>query len=114
MNQFESLKFADGEDIFAIGALAEHLYFIENGSVELINAQGHAFASAMKGQSFGEAAILQGGVRSAGARAKGAVDCRRISAEKASELLLTYSPLLVVILESLLLQQSMQNALRNP
>lgn len=94
--------------------MAEHLYFIETGTVQLINTQGKAFASAQKGQSFGEAAILQGGVRSAGARAQGVVACRRISAAKASELLLTYSPLLIVILESLLLQQSMHNALRNP
>jgi len=114
MIDFESLSYSDGEDIFSIGALAEHLYFIESGSVEMINAQGQAFASAIKGQSFGEAAILQGGVRSAGARAKGSVICRRISAAKASEMLSTYSPLLVLILESLLLQQSMQNALRHP
>jgi len=114
MVDFESLSYSDGEDIFFIGALAEHLYFIENGSVEMINAQGHAFAFATKGESFGEAAILQGGVRSAGARAKGSVTCKRISAAKASEVLLTYSPLLVLILESLLLQQSMKNALRHP
>ena len=114
MIDFESISYLDAEEIFAIGELAEHLYFIESGSVEMINAQGNVFASAKKGQSFGEAAILQGGVRSAGARAKGAVCCRRISAALASELLLTYSPMLVVILESLLLQQSMQNTLRNP
>jgi len=57
---------------------------------------------------------LQGGVRSAGARANGEVECRRISAAEASELLLIHSPLLIVILEALLLQQSMQNTLRNP
>lgn len=114
MNDFESESYSDGELIFSIGDLAENLYFIEKGSVELINAQGIAFASATEGQSFGEAAILQGGVRSAGARARGSVDCRRISAADASELLLSHSPLLVVILEALLLQQSMKNALRHP
>ena len=114
MNDFELHNYSDGESIFAVGDLAEHLYFIEKGTVELINAQGTAFACATEGQSFGEAAILQGGVRSAGARAKGSVDCRRISASNASELLISHSPLLVVILEALLLQQSMQNALRNP
>ena len=72
------------------------------------------FASVSAGQSFGEAAILQGGVRSAGARANGEVQCRRITAAEASELLLSHSPLLIVILEALLLQQSMHNALRNP
>ena len=114
MGDFESQNYSDGQAIFAIGDLAEHLYFIEKGTVELINVQGNAFAAAGEGQSFGEAAILQGGVRAAGARARGPVDCRRISASDASELLLSHSPLLVVILEALLLQQSMQNALRNP
>jgi len=114
MNDFESQSYSDGELIFSIGDLAENLYFIKKGSVELINAQGIAFATASEGQSFGEAAILQGGVRSAGARARGSVDCRRISAADASKLLLSHSPLLVVILEALLLQQSMKNALRHP
>jgi len=114
MDDFESQSYSDGEAIFAIGDLAEHLYFIEKGTVELINVQGNVFASATEGQSFGEAAILQGGVRAAGARAQGSVECRRISASGASQLLLSHSPLFVVILEALLLQQSMQNALRNP
>ena len=113
MSEFKSHVYADGEAIFSIGDSAEHLYFIEKGKVDLINAQGNVYASAFAGQSFGEAAILQGGVRSASARANGEVDCRRITAENASELLLSHSPLLVVILEALLLQQSMHNTLRN-
>lgn len=114
MSEFDSQTYTDGATIFSIGDLAEHLYVIEKGTVDLINAQAKVFASAYADQSFGEAAILQGGVRSAGARANGNVDCRRISAAEASELLLIHSPLLIVILEALLLQQSMQNTLRNP
>jgi len=113
MSEFKSQAYADDERIFSIGDLAEHLYFIENGRVDLLNAQGNVFASAFAGQSFGEAAILEGGVRSASARANGIVDCRLISAADASTLLLTHSPLLLVILEALLLQQSMHNTLRN-
>ena len=114
MSEFESKTYVDGEAIFSIGDLAEHLYFIGKGKVDLINAEGNVYASASTGQSFGEAAILQGAIRSAGARANGEVDLRRITAANASELLLSHSPLLVVILEALLLQQSMQNKLRNP
>lgn len=113
MSAFESQTYADGETIFSIGDLAEHLYVIEKGTVDLINAQAKVFASVCADQSFGEAAILQGGVRAAGARARGDVDCRRISAAEASDLLLIHSPLLIVILEALLLQQSMQNTLRH-
>ena len=114
MSEFDSQTYADGEIIFSIGDLAEHLYVIEKGTVDLINDDANVFASAYANQSFGEAAILPGGVRSAGARANGDVDCRRISAAEASELLLSQSPLLIVILEALLLQQSMNNALRHP
>ena len=114
MSEFETQTYADGQSIFSIGDLAEHLYVIEKGTVDLINVQANVFASVSAGQSFGEAAILQGGVRSAGARANGEVQCRRITAAEASELLLSHSPLLIVILEALLLQQSMHNALRNP
>ena len=114
MSEFESQTYADGQTIFSIGDLAEHLYVLEKGTVDLVNAQANVFASAYPDQSFGEAAILQGGVRSAGARANGEVASRRISAAQASELLLIHSPLLIVILEALLLQQSMQNTLRNP
>ena len=36
MIDFESISYLDAEEIFAIGELAEHLYFIESGSVEMI------------------------------------------------------------------------------
>lgn len=111
--EFTSQAYENGAIIFSIGDLAEHLYFIENGKVDLVNAQGNVFGSAFAGQSFGEAAILEGGVRSAGALASGAVTCRRITAAQASGLLMSHSPLLIVILEALLLQQSMHNTLRN-
>lgn len=114
MHVFESMTIAGGDLVFAIGDLAEHLYFIEEGTVDLVNRQGTVFAQVSGGKSFGEAAILQGGVRSASARANGQVVCKRISATQASELLLSQSPLLVTVLEALLLQQSMSNALRNP
>ena len=102
-----------GSDTFTLARVTD-LPSPTKGQVDLINVQGNVYASAAAGQSFGEAAILQGGVRSASARANGEVDLRRITAANASELLLSHSPLLVVILEALLLQQSMQNKLRNP
>lgn len=113
MDDFEVQTLEDGDVIFKVGDLAQHLYFIEKGVVELIDLQGKVFASANTGQSFGEAAILPDGIRSATARAKGKVICKRISATQASEILLAQSPLLVTVLEALLLQQSMNNVLRN-
>lgn len=112
MKNFSQEEFTAGENIFRAGDQATHLYFLEKGEVELTDASGNVFGSIAQGQSFGEAAILSGGIRAASIRAKTNVICKKINNEDASELLKSYSPLLVVILESLLLQLSMNNAIK--
>ena len=112
MSNFPDQNFDDGALIFSAGDVASHLYFIRSGTVEMLNSQGVVFAEVAQGQTFGEAAILQGGIRSASVRAKGAVTCTLMGTQEARELLETYSPLLVTIVEALLLQQSMQNTMR--
>jgi hypothetical protein len=113
VSNFITRSFEDGALVFSAGDVAHHLYFIQSGTVEMLNAQGAVFAEVTQGQTFGEAAILQGGIRSATVRAKGAVSCTLMGATEACELLQTYSPLLVTIVEALLLQQSMQNTMRH-
>lgn len=113
MSNFVTQSFAQGALIFSAGEVASHLYFIQSGTVEMVNAQGVVFAEVAQGQTFGEAAILQGGIRGATVRAKGAVTCTLMGTQEACELLQTYSPLLVTIVEALLLQQSMQNTMRH-
>ena len=112
MDDFESIAFEPGQRIFNAGDIADRLYIIKSGSVNLIGGNGQVFAQVSAGQSFGEQAILSGGIRSAGAQAHDRVECYNISAEKANSLLKSYSPLLVPIFEALLMQQSMQNSLR--
>lgn len=112
MNNFSQEEFTAGQNIFRAGDQATHLYFLEKGEVELTDASGNVFGSILQGQSFGEAAILSGGIRAASIRAKTNVICKKINNEDASELLKSYSPLLVVILESLLLQLSMNNTIK--
>ena len=68
MSNFPSQSFDDGALIFSAGDVASHLYFIQSGTVEMLNAQGVVFAEVAQGQTFGEAAILQGGIRSASVR----------------------------------------------
>ncbi len=113
MNQFTVVKFIDEEFICKSGDPATHLYFLQAGEVELVGASGQVFGVIPQGQSFGETAILKGGVRSASIRAKGNVVCKVISNDQAAELLTSYSPLLVVIMEALLLQQAMNNAIKH-
>ncbi|MEI6383890.1 MAG: cyclic nucleotide-binding domain-containing protein [Betaproteobacteria bacterium] len=113
MTEFETITFESGQRIFNAGDNADKLYIIKSGVVELIGGNGQVFAQVGEGQSFGEQAILSGGIRAAGAQAQGQVECDYIEADNANILLKSYSPLLVPIFEALLLQQSMQNALRH-
>ncbi len=112
MSQFKLEKFVDGQFICKSGDPATHLYFLQEGEVELVTESGQVFGLIPKGQSFGEAAILKGGIRGASIRSKGDVICKVISNDQAAELLTSYSPLLVVIMEALLLQQAMNNSIK--
>ena len=112
MNNFSEEEFAPGQIIFSTGEQAKHLYFLEKGEVELTDKVGKVFGAIPQGQSFGEAAILFGGIRAATVRAKTEVVCKKINNEDASELLKSYSPLLIVIMEALLLQLSMNNTIK--
>jgi CRP-like cAMP-binding protein len=111
-SSFETLAFSDGQKIFSLGDPAEHLYFLQSGTVEMVDGKGSVFAEVSEGNTFGEAAILPGGIRGATVRAKGSVRCKLMGAQAACEMLHAHSPLLVTIVEALLLQLSMQNTLR--
>lgn len=50
--------------------------------------------------------------KSKATRAKGDIVCKMIQNDDAAELLSSYSPLLVIIMEGLLLQQVMNNAIK--
>lgn len=113
MSNFQIEEFSAGQTIFKLGDPATHLYFLEKGEVELIDKNERVYGVIPQGQSFGEAAILSGGIRGASIRAKGEAVCKKINNQEAAELLSTYSPLLVVIMEALLLQQTMNNAIKN-
>jgi CRP-like cAMP-binding protein len=113
MSQFTVEKFLNTEFICKSGEPATHLYYLQEGEVELLSALGQVFGTIPQGQSFGEAAILKGGIRSASIRAKGNVVCKVIRNDQAAELLSSFSPLLVVIMEALLLQQAMNNSIKH-
>ena len=113
MSQFTVEKFLDEEFIFKSGDPATHLYFLQEGEVELLSASGQVFGKIPQGQSFGEAAILNGGIRGASIRTKGNVVCKVIRNDQAADLLTSFSPLLVVIMEALLLQQAMNNSIKH-
>lgn len=113
MSDFTIVQYEPGELIFNIGETAEHLYLIQQGTVEFSNADQVTFAQATVGESFGEQAFLLGGIRGATAKAKDNVKCVCISAAHSNALLNGISPLLVPVFEALLLQQNMNNVLKN-
>ena len=114
MSDFSIVTFEPGQRIFNAGDTADHLYFIQQGTVQLLDAQGTAFAHISNGESFGEQAFLRGGIRGASAQAQDEVSCIQISSADANQLLAEASPLLVPVFEALLLQQNMHNSLRAP
>ena len=114
MSDFQKVQFQPGELIFKAGDQADHLFVIETGVVELLGANGQAFAQIGQGQHFGEQAFLKGGIRGASAKAQGTVNCMRISTDEANEILSNASPVLIPIFEALLMQQNMHNALKIP
>lgn len=115
MSDFQEVRFQPGERLFNAGDPADKLYVIQSGTVQMLDAKsGVAFASLGAGQSFGEQAMLPGGIRGASAQALDDVVCLQITAESLKQLLLAQSPVMVAVFEALLLQQSMHNALRRP
>ena len=112
MSDFPTVTYPSGERIFNAGDLADQLFFIQKGQVELINAEGQTFTTLNAGESFGEQAFLSGGIRGASAQALGEVVCLKISSEQANKMMAGASPLLVPVFEALLLQLNMNNVLR--
>lgn len=113
MNDFQEVRFQPGERLFNAGDPADKLFVIQSGTVQMLDAKsGAAFASLSAGQSFGEQAMLPGGIRGASAQALDEVECLQITAESLLQLLQAQSPVMTAVFEALLLQQSMHNALR--
>jgi CRP-like cAMP-binding protein len=113
MSDFEEVRFKAGERLFSAGEPADKLYVIQSGTVQMLDAKtGAAFASLGAGQSFGEQAMLSGGIRGASVQAQDEVVCLQITADSLKELLMAQSPVMTAVFEALLLQQNMHNALR--
>jgi CRP-like cAMP-binding protein len=65
----ESCAFQPGEIIFREGDVADAMYVVAHGSVEILIADASVIATRSAGEEFGEMAFFDGGRRSATARA---------------------------------------------
>lgn len=97
--------------LFQKGEPADFFFLLKEGQVELFSPGDPEIQIALlgPGDSFGEQAILFGGVRSLSARALGRVVCVKMQADALRELLEGQPGILKPVIESLLLQLYMQN-----
>jgi len=111
MVNFKESVFNSGHIVFKVDELADKLYFVKQGTLQILDESGDLISTITKGQSFGEQAFLIGGIRGATVKAVDEVICIEISSEEANSLLGGVSSLLIPIFEALLLQQNMTNEL---
>jgi CRP-like cAMP-binding protein len=112
MNNIKETTFNAGEIIFQVGQIADKLYLVKRGNVEILGDNGFSIAKLSDGQSFGEQAFLRGGIRGASAKAIDEVTCIVLTAEEVNGYLSKASSMLIPVFEALLLQQNMNNELR--
>jgi|GEM_PF-177209 CRP/FNR family transcriptional regulator, cyclic AMP receptor protein len=106
----KSVVYEAGDLLFNQGDKADHLAIIMDGQVEIFNpTTDDRIALLGKGVSFGEQAILEGGVRGASARAHTRVTCLEINTEPLRSILKTDPGILTPVIEALLLQLNMAN-----
>jgi hypothetical protein len=104
--------FAPDEILFHKGDSADRFYVIRQGEVSLFEPSTQKqIATLSAGTSFGEQAILVGGVRSVSARALGGVVCLAISAQTLRDMLEVEQGSIKPVFESLLLQLYLHNDL---
>lgn len=106
----KSVVYEEGALLFNQGDKADHLAIIMDGEVEIFNpATNDRIAVLGRGVSFGEQAILDGGVRGASARAHTRVTCLEINTEPLRAILKADPGILTPVIEALLLQLNMVN-----
>ena len=107
------ITYKDGEMLFQKKDRAENFFVLKAGEVELFDPDSNKQIAILKpGASFGEQAILDGGVRAVSAKAKGEVTCIEISAEALRKLLSSSPGIIQPVFEAILLELYMHNDLR--
>ena len=111
---FPTRQCADGEVLFERGDPADVFYIIQSGEVDFFVPPEDTFLVRLgPGASFGEQALLRGGLRNAKAVAVGELVCTEITAQALQDSVLTQNTLIRPVLEALLMQLSLHNAARS-
>ena len=113
MSGFTDVRFSAGTELFKAGDAASTLFVLKSGQIDLIDqTSGKIFAHLGPGESFGEQAVLAGGVRSATAVANTDCECMELTAAGLNVILNAESPLSNYVFKALHLQLFMHNALK--
>jgi CRP-like cAMP-binding protein len=111
---FPSRRYQPGEVLFHRGDAAETFYVIQQGEVDFHVPPADTFLVRLgAGASFGEQALLRGGIRNAKAVAVGELVCTEITAQALQDQVLAQQTLIRPVLEALLMQLSLNNAARS-
>lgn len=112
--ELPSRQFGPGDVLFSRGDPATTLYTIESGEVDLFVPPGKTFLVRLgPGACLGEQALISGGVRNATAIAATAVNCNEMTAQALQESVLGNTTLVRPVLEALLMQLSLVNAVHS-
>ena len=111
MSGFKEVSFSGGTTLFKAGDSATNLYILQSGTIDLSDGtSGHVFAQLGPGDTFGEQAVLAGGVRSATATAATDCLCLELNSSGLNAILSAESPMSNLVFKALHLQLFMQNA----
>lgn len=112
--EFPVRTYAAGEVLFRRGDQVSTFYVIQSGQVDLFVPPADTFLLRLgPGESFGEQSILSGGVRSATAVAASELQCTEITAKNLDDSVLSQQTLIRPVLEALLMQLALDNALHS-
>jgi len=110
---FARLQFKNADPLFRTGEVADKLYVVLEGRVSLRDARtGATFAVLGPGEFLGEHALLDSSRRSVTAVADGDVVCLAMGCDDARHLLANEPAGITTLLEAILLQMHMHNAMR--
>lgn len=111
---FPSRRYQPGEVLFHRGDAAETFYVIQQGEVDFYVPPTDTFLVRLgPGASFGEQALLRGGIRNAKAVAVGELLCTEITGQSLQDQVMAQQTLVRPVLEALLMQLSLNNAARS-
>ncbi|MGA1155690.1 MAG: cyclic nucleotide-binding domain-containing protein, partial [Burkholderiaceae bacterium] len=106
--------FAKDQVLFEKGDKADFFYVLVSGKVALFEPSNQSFIANLEpGSSFGEQAILVGGVRSLSARAAEPTVCKAISAQTLGKMLDQEQGTIKPVVYALLLELYMSNDLKS-